>query len=35
MKENKKAWKLEEMGVEPNEDNEINDEDSVEEQDIV
>jgi len=30
MKENKKAWRLEEMGVKPNEDNEINDEDSTE-----
>ena len=35
MKENKKVWKLKEMGVEPNEDNEINDEGSKEEQDIV
>ena len=35
MKENKKAWRLEEMGAEPNEDNEINEDDSIEEQDIV
>jgi hypothetical protein len=33
MKENKKIWKLEEMNVETNKDNEIdeNDEDSIEE----
>ena len=35
MKENKKVWKLEVIGVEPHEDNEINDEDSKEEQDIM